>query len=97
MQAHIAGTHQRGLQDEEKHPPGKNDGMDGEDEGWNGRGVQQVLPDGVAETVDRYDGNQQRHAEVEILAQKSRGGKVRARESYGPSRHKELLKGPVVC
>ena len=69
MQAHIAGAHQRGLEDEEKHPPGKNDGVDGEDEGRYGRGVQKVVPDGVAEAVDRHDGDQQRHTEVEVLAQ----------------------------
>ena len=96
MQAHIAGAYQRGLEDEEKHPAGKDDGMDGEDEGWNGRGVEQVFSDGVAEAVDRYDGDQQRHTEVEVLAQESHRPCMVAREGRGHGRHHELLIGPGV-
>ena len=88
MQGHVVGAHQRGLENEEEHPTGKDDGVDGEYEGRYGRGVQQVLPDGVAEAIDHDHGNQQRHAEVKVLAQESSRGGVRVRESYGPGRHK---------
>jgi hypothetical protein len=50
--------------------------------------VQEVVADGVAKTVNHDNGNEQRHAEVEVLAQESRGRGVRARERYGPGRHK---------
>ena len=96
MQAHIAGAHQRGLEDEEKHPPGKDDGMDGEDKGGNGRGVQQVFPDGMAEAVDNDHGNQERHTQVEVLAQELHRVGMVARKDRGRSRHHELLIGPGV-
>jgi hypothetical protein len=35
--------------------------------------VQEVVADGVAKTVNHDNGNEQRHAEVEVLAQESRG------------------------
>ncbi len=44
------------LKDKEEDPAGKDDGVDGEDEGRYGRGVQEVVADGVAEAVDHDNG-----------------------------------------
>ena len=98
MQFDLVRANQRGLKDEEQHPAGKDDGVDGEDEGRQRRSVQKIVRDGLAEAVDHDHGNQERHTEVEVLAEESRGGGVRAREGYGPGRHWVLLMvlGPVL-
>ena len=73
----------RRLKDKEEDPAGKDDGVNGEDKGRYRRGVQQVVADGVAKTVDHDHGNQQRHAEVEVLAQESRRRGVRCGRATG--------------
>ena len=84
MDADVVGAHQRGLQDEEEQPSGKNDGVDGKDEGRDRRGVQEVMVDCVAEAKGGNGRDQQRHEEVEVLLQETGGpGHRHGRSSLG--------------
>jgi len=60
---------QRGLANEEDHPPGKNGRMNPENEGPRDGGMEQVVVDGAAEAGDHNRRQQQRHRKVEIPLQ----------------------------
>jgi len=51
MHANIVGAHERGLQNEEEQPSSENNGVKIKDKRARRRGVDEVLVDGVAESV----------------------------------------------
>lgn len=70
MNADVVRADERGLQDEEDDPAGKDCSVKIEYPGANGRGVDEVVVDGVAEAVDHNYCDEERHAEVEVLREK---------------------------
>jgi len=71
MQADVVGAHQRGLHNEEHNPRGEHNRVDVQDKGWERRGMDEVVVDGVAESVDHSRSNQQRHEEIKVLTPKT--------------------------
>jgi hypothetical protein len=65
----FAYTDQRGLTNEEDHPPGESCAMNPENEGPRHGGMEQVGVDGTLETGDHNRRDQQRHREIEISMQ----------------------------
>jgi hypothetical protein len=57
MDTHVADADQRGLEDVEDHPGGKDDGMDREKERLGMAGMEELLIDPLAEAVDDDSGD----------------------------------------
>src|SRR5882672_12265435 len=66
MPAHVARTHEGGLQDKEYEPAGKDGGMKIQNDGTRNGGMEQVSVDGKAEAPHNNGGDEQRHGEIEI-------------------------------
>lgn len=72
MPPHVVGSDQRGLEDEEEHPPGEDGGMKIKNKRAGQRRMDEVPVHSVAEAVDDHNGDQQGHEEVEIFIQQAR-------------------------
>ena len=73
MHEHVSRSDQRRLQDKENQPSREYSRMNIEQKwSWQCR-MDQVRPDGKAETVRHNYGNQQRHEEIEVLIEQNAG------------------------
>jgi len=98
MHADLAQAHQGRLRDEQ-HDPGREGRGVKPQQQWSWRlGMQQARIDRMAEGPDRKPGHQQRHAEIEISAQK--GLETAGRADLRTSRERHLANRdgtPVLC
>jgi len=72
MQADVVGADERGLHNEEHNPPREHKRVNVQDKGWERRGMDEIMIDGVAEAVHHSRSDQQRHEEIKVLAPEAR-------------------------
>lgn len=70
--SHLTRSHERRLKDKEEYPPEEHCSVNVEQKRARRRGVDELLLYRVAESIDHYGRDDQRHGEVEIVFEQAR-------------------------